>query len=46
MTSFVHGQDLVGAEILTNLSAILALTKFRNNSKIQNNNLGKFMNEN
>lgn len=46
MTSFLHGQDLVGDEILTNLSAIQALTTFRNNSQLENTYLTKFINQN
>jgi hypothetical protein len=43
MTSNLHGQDLIGDEILKSFSAIQALAKFKNNSIIQDDELGRFM---
>ena len=43
MTSFLHGQDLVGDEILKNFSAIQALTTFVNNTRMGDSKLEKFI---
>jgi hypothetical protein len=43
MTSFLHGQDLLGDEILKNFSAIQALSTFSNNYRMQDNQLARFI---
>jgi hypothetical protein len=43
MTSYLHGQDLIGEEILKSFSAIQALKKFLSNSTIENKEMQKFI---